>query len=195
MFVHSPRFGSTYLLEADFATSKILMILLGLSAQNYREPLIDPAESVALTGTFEKPLVVPSNNDIEGNTAPADSRFLRYLYLFFHRCRSIVTIGRAVHLVVWLAASQKRKPNLTPSEIGVIVMKVEGSLGISECYPRALVTAYLCLTAGLNCQVTVGMLVPTAKMHAWCATGGLIPFEPVFHHWWYSPLVVIDAAS
>jgi hypothetical protein len=71
-------------------------------------------------------------------------------------------------------------------------MAVENKVGISDCYPRALLTAFLCLSARLDCRVTIGILAPAANMHAWCSTGGIIPYEPASVHWWYSPLAILD---
>jgi len=75
------------------------------------------------------------------------------------------------------------------------MMAVERSIGISDCYPRALLTAYLCMCARLNCEVTIGILTPTAMMHAWCSTGGSVPYEPDPQHWLYSPLAVFDVTQ
>lgn len=71
-------------------------------------------------------------------------------------------------------------------------MEVERSVGISDCYPRALLTTYLCLIAGLPCTITVGILAPTTNMHAWCTSAGAIPYEPEPEHWFYQPLVVFE---
>jgi Transglutaminase-like superfamily len=118
--------------------------------------------------------------------------FLPLLYVFFHRHRTVASIDRTIRLVKRLARlPHSRRPYDAP-EIGRIVMAVERSVGISDCYPRALVTAYLCMTARLSCEVTVGILAPSANMHAWCSTGGAIPYEPKPEHWFYSPLVVFD---
>jgi len=193
VFLYSPRFGCTYLLEPELATSRVLPVLLGLSSRDFLESLVDPATAVALTGAFEKPLVVSPGMEMErGRNAPA---LLTLLYVFFHRLRRVATIPRATRLAVSLVKVRGVRLPLTLSEIGLRVMAVERSLGISDCYPRALLTAYLCLTAGLRCEITVGILAPTAKMHAWCSTDGVIPFEPVTRHWWYSPLVVVEVAG
>jgi hypothetical protein len=74
-------------------------------------------------------------------------------------------------------------------------MAVERAAGISDCYPRALLTAYLCMIARIRCEVTVGILSPTAKMHAWCSAEAAIPYEPKPEHWFYSPLVIFDVVA
>jgi hypothetical protein len=90
----------------------------------------------------------------------------------------------------WLARFGPKHPHWGPADVGNSAMAIERSLGISDCYPRALITSYVCMTAYLSCEVTVGILSPTEKMHAWCSTDGVIPYEPRAQHWFYSPLVV-----
>ncbi|MGE0807063.1 MAG: lasso peptide biosynthesis B2 protein [Burkholderiaceae bacterium] len=74
------------------------------------------------------------------------------------------------------------------SRIGRRVRDLEQGLGLADCYPRALVTAYLCLLAGRDCTLTIGVLAPTRKMHAWCSTQALLPYEPLPEHYLYRPL-------
>ncbi len=191
-FVYSPRFGRTYLLAAELATSRVLPFLLGLRAANHRETLSDPAVSVHLVGAFEKPLSAvpdgPPRTERGGNVG----WFLPLLYVFFHRYRTIASISRAVFLARCLARLHPGRRQWGTTEVGRAVMAVEHKVGISDCYPRALLTAYLCLSARLGCRVAVGILAPTANMHAWCSTGGIIPYEPVRDHWWFSPLTIFD---
>lgn len=68
------------------------------------------------------------------------------------------------------------------------VHAVEHRAGFSDCYPRALMTAYLCLRAGRGCVLAVGALAPTRKMHAWCSVDGVLPYEPLPEHYLYQPL-------
>ena len=84
-----------------------------------------------------------------------------------------------LRLAKWLANLWPERGYGTPAEIGEAVMAIERSIGLSDCYPRAVLTAYLCLRAKLGCRVTVGILVPCCNMHAWCSTEGVIPYEPV----------------
>jgi hypothetical protein len=177
-FVFSPRFGNTYLLSIDLVISKITWILLGLRPSHFRHSLADPAESVALVGGRAASLQV--------------GWFLPLLYRFFNNQRTIVSIGRAIRLAKWLARLRVDRGHQTVIEIGRAVIAVERSVGVSDCYPRALLTAYLCLSARLPCRITIGILAPSRNMHAWCSTGGVIPYEPVRLNWWYSPLAVYD---
>lgn len=179
--VYSPRFGRTYLLASDLTTGAVLPALLGLRTDAYREHLLDPAVSVGLV------------DEAGGSDAPA-GRLLRLLYVFFHRHRTVASIQRALLLTSLIARLKPSRGKIDASEVGRLVMTVERAVGVSDCYPRALLTAYLCMTARLRCEVSVGILAPTRKMHAWCSTEGSIPYEPKPVHWWYSPLVVFDVS-
>jgi hypothetical protein len=158
--VYSPLFGRTYLLPFDLAASHALPPLLGLKAVEYRESLADPAERITLVGSAE--------------TIVRVGWLTRSLYVLFHRHRTLLSINRAMSLSRWLARFGPKHPYWGAADVGNVAMAAERSLGITDCYPRALVTAYLCMTAGLCCEVTVGILLPTAKMHAWCSTDGAI---------------------
>jgi hypothetical protein len=175
-FIYSPRFGRTYLLPLDVAAHRSVPPLLGLKAAEYRKSLVDPAERIALVVSAGKTVRV--------------GWLTKSLYVLFHRHRALFSIDRAMRLSRWLARFGPKHHYWGPADVGNVVMAVERSLGISDCYPRALVTSYLCMTAHLSCEVTVGILSPTAKMHAWCSTHGAIPYEPHPQHWFYSPLIV-----
>lgn len=180
-FVYSPRFGRTYLLPQDLVASPFLPIVFGLKESMRRDDLCDPAASVLLDAKTER----------SDSVGP----FLPRLYRFFHRHRSIASIHRvlvAASLQVRLKAVRRHR---SVCEIGRIVMAVEYAAAVSDCYPRALITAMLCMSAQVKCQVAVGILAPTANLHAWCSTAGTIPYEPDPHHWWYRPLVVFDVGN
>jgi len=193
--VYSPLFGRTYLLGEELATTSVLPVVFGLRASNRLDLLPDPAASVGLVGTFEKPLDPLLGQALGAERETVFCWFLSLLYLFFHKNRTVASIGRTIRLARWLVRLQRSRRRWGALEIGSVVMAVERSVGISDCYPRALLTAYLCLIAGLSCKVTVGILAPTKIMHAWCSTGGVIPYEPARRHWWYSPLVVFDISQ
>ena len=176
--VYSPLFGRTYLLNTELAMSELTRIFLGLRSSNLRESLPDPAGSVALIGEREPTVEV--------------GLLLPRLYRFFHNQRTFASISRAIRLAKWLARLRPSRGSRTTTKIAETVISVEHSVGISDCYPRALLTAYLCLSAKLSCNVMVGVLAPSQNMHAWCSTKGVIPYEPVWLNWWYSPLAVYD---
>jgi hypothetical protein len=192
---YSPRFCRTYLLGDELATTTVLSVVFGLSASNRRDLLPDPAASVELVGDFEKSLGSLLGQAMGAEREAVFRWFLSLLYIFSHRYRTVASIGRTICLARWLVRLQRNRRRWGPLEIGRVVMAVERSVGISDCYPRALLTAYLCLTAGLSCQITVGILAPTKLLHAWCSTGGVIPYEPVPRHWWYSPLVIFEISQ
>jgi hypothetical protein len=179
--VYSPRFTRTYLVAPDLAARNLLLRLLGLSNQERVDQLVDPAWSVARTRTDGPHVMV--------------GRLVPRLYLFVHEHRTAASIGRTLRVASWLARLPWNRRQWGATEIGSLVMAVEEVAGTSDCYPRALLTAYLCMTAGLNCEVTIGILAPTTNMHAWCSTGGVIPYEPAPEHWIFSPLTVFCVAS
>ncbi len=71
---------------------------------------------------------------------------------------------------------------------------MEERAGVADCYPRALLTAHLCLRARRNCSIAFGILAPTPDLHAWCVSDGVVPYEPEPRDWWYQPLVVVEIA-
>ncbi|WP_405495767.1 lasso peptide biosynthesis B2 protein [Nocardia sp. NBC_00511] len=179
IIVHGPRFGSTYRMPRGLATGSLLPLLLGLRASEYRDPLVDPASRIALVGCAE--------------TTASVGWFIRFLYLLFHRHRTLLSISRAMRLSRWMARVGSKHPAWGPEDVGNAVMAVEQSLGTSDCYPRALITSFLCMTVPLDCEVAVGILSPTTKMHAWCSVDGVVPYEPRSEHWIYSPLIVFGS--
>ena len=76
--------------------------------------------------------------------------------------------------------------------IGRLVHGVESAIGLADCYPRALLTAWLSLSHGLRCELVVGTLAPTRKMHAWCSIHGQLPYEALPEHYLYQPLLIMS---
>ena len=79
-------------------------------------------------------------------------------------------------------------------------MEVERSVGISDCYPRALLTTYLCLTAGLPCTITVGILARQRTCTLGALPLGRFPASPSpsigsTNHWWSSKSGVESGAE
>jgi hypothetical protein len=181
-FLFSPRLGATHLLDVELAQSPLLLALMGLSQRDFSVALTDPAETVTLTGAFEKQYPASAAASMRAG------RLLLALYLFFHHFRSVIPLRSALRLA-WLVG-RHRRTQLSNEQIGHLVWAVEHRLGLSDCYPRALLTA--CLAGARPTSVSIGILAPTHKLHAWCAIDGAIPYEPVQRHWWYSPLVIAD---
>ena len=88
---------------------------------------------------------------------------MRAMYLFCHKHRTIVSFHRAIRVAGWLAPLRGRRHGWSAAEIGRRVAAVEHSVGFSDCYPRALLTAWLCLAADLDCELTIGILAPTSR--------------------------------
>jgi len=78
--------------------------------------------------------------------------------------------------------------HISQPAVSKLLADLEHQLGLADCYPRALVTAYLCLLAGRRCTLTIGVLAPTRKMHAWCSVQASLPYEPLPEHYLYRPL-------
>lgn len=178
-FVFSPRSGRTYLLDTGAAEVGIIPRLLGLRPANRQRELLDPATAVLST--------IASN-------AVDVGWFLSRIYQLVHRHRRIASTCRV--LTMSRTVARLRTPlDLTLDDIGHVVQAVEERAGISDCYPRALITAYLCIRSRRDCAVAFGMLAPTPNLHAWCSSERVVPFEPDPPHWWYRPLAVIDIRS
>jgi hypothetical protein len=131
-FLFSPLFGRAYLVDRD-ATSAYAWAFR-LRRSGFRARLSDPACGVALVGAAA-PVIIPG-------------RLLQVLYRFLHRSRSVMPIGCAVRIVRWLAWLRPVRDGNTLADIGATVCSVERVAGFSDCYPRAVLTAYLCLRAG-----------------------------------------------
>jgi sugar/nucleoside kinase (ribokinase family) len=80
------------------------------------------------------------------------------------------------------------------AEIGATVHAVEDASGAGDCYARALITAFMCLSARRACVLAVGVLAPTRKMHAWCCVEGDLPYEPSPEHYLYQPVWTLSLA-
>jgi hypothetical protein len=139
--------------------------------------LPDPAASVESIGTAAFVVEPPG--------------FLVFVYRFVHRHRSLASVSRVL-LLARLAARFQSMRSWSVADVGALVFAVERAAGLSDCYPRSLLTAYLCMRSRRDCSLAIGILAPTPNMHAWCATDRVIPFEPDPPHWWFRPLAVID---
>jgi len=181
--VYGPRLGRLYLLPARQALERPLQRLLGLRAIDMRDDLSDPAERI-----------VHDLSSLKTTPAIGAPRALRTLYRLLRRSRSVAPFRLMLSMVARAARYAPSPRPLTVSEIGRLVYAVERATGLADCYPRALLTCYLCLRSGLDCQVAVGTLAPTRKMHAWCSAAGQLPYEASPEHFMYRPLLVLTLA-
>lgn len=177
-----------YVLPQEQLSDQRLLAILGLGSLGRRPELADPVVRIA-----------HDRVSLRGDVPPRPSFSLRLGYRVARRARGIVPLALAVAVIRWLARRHLpgRHPGPGPASVGEIARMVHGvelAVGIEECYPRALLTCYLCLRAGRACDLTVGALSPTQMMHIWCATDGLLPYEALPEHFMYQPLLTLRAA-
>lgn len=186
-FVYSPRFGATYLLAPGQTDNPILMSWLGLRSEARADQLDDPVVRVGIAGSNEKdlsPALVAEWASAESSTL---LRSLSRRYWLIHRFRHLFS-PRHAHRWARLATRAVDGRNLSLEQIARLVAVTERVAGFSDCYPRALLTGALCAAGGFGFSITIGILAPTRKLHAWCSSGGTLVYEPTPRHWWYEPL-------
>lgn len=178
--VYGPRLGRLYLLPEKRAFDVSLQRMLGLSATGMTDLLHDPAQGIAY-----------DESGLKAYPRAGISLAMGAAYRAFHRSRRWMPL-RAVAALARQATLRTRAPASDTAddllEVARVLRDLEHRVGIADCYPRALLTAYLCLLAGRDCILTIGVLAPTRKMHAWCSTQGLLPYEPLPEHYLYRPL-------
>ncbi len=190
--LYGPGTGRLYLLGHREAEDLRLRKVLGLARSTFDADLGDPAATVAYDG--------PS---FRGASSPRTPPSLRVAYRLLDRTRSTLPFGFAVRITAALARRRAGRSGRSHEEdartsgterVGVIARAIhalERDVGYADCYPRALLTAYLAASVGAPCRVAIGVLAPTRKMHAWCTVDGVVPYEPMPEHFMYRPLVVI----
>jgi hypothetical protein len=177
--VYGPRLGRLYLLTSQQSLDARLQGLLGLRRFHLVDSLADPAERIVHD--------LPSLKYLRADGVP---RSARIAYETLRRSRTLIPLPAMAALVGRIA---ERKPTARsdPSEIGSLLHAVERSVSSADCYPRALLTCYLCLSSRRSCDLALGVLSPTRMMHAWCSTAGQLPYEPSPEHYLYQPLLVM----
>jgi hypothetical protein len=153
--------------------------VIGLANVPRREALADPVERIVHDRTSLK--------DARSLRAPLS---LRVAYRLMRASRSVLPLRAAARVVRTAAARRSRSgaSDMTNEHIAALLHRIEGGMRGADCYPRALMTAFLCLSAGRACTLLVGVLAPTRKMHTWCCIGGELPYEPLPEHYLYRPL-------
>ncbi|HEY8554524.1 MAG TPA: lasso peptide biosynthesis B2 protein [Burkholderiales bacterium] len=184
--LYGPGTGRLYLLEPREAEDPRLRRVLGLARSTFAAHLDDPAAAVAHDAA-----------SLRGSTPPRAPARLRAAYRLLDRTRSALPFGLAVRLAA--AAGRRRARGATRDGNGAVVDAIalaihalERDVGYADCYPRALLTAFLALAAGSACRIAIGVLAPTRKMHAWCTVDGVVPYEPMPEHYLYRPLLVVS---
>lgn len=186
--LYGPRTGRLYLLERRAAEDANLRKVLGLARLTFDGDLEDPATAVAHdTASFG------------GAAPPRPPVALRAAYRLLDGTRSLLPLGLAARLVAASAARRSRRTRAngvprgsTVDAIAHAIHALERHVGYADCYPRALLTAFLALSAGSVCRLAVGVLAPTRKMHAWCSIDGQLPYEALPEHYMYRPLLVVS---
>ena len=175
--IYGPRFGRSYLLEGADALAPHFLRIVGLRREARYDSILDPARSVSNT-----------RHEVVSRNAGGASRLARGCYRLLGMSRHIMPLRMAARLVRAIALVTRRSGE-PQSIVEVIAQRLhETEQGRGDCYPRALMTAYLALRAGHACTLTIGALAPTRKMHVWCTLDGIIPYEPSPEHYLYQPL-------
>jgi hypothetical protein len=186
VMVYGPRLGRLYLLPVESAHDTTFLRVAGIRARGRLHHLEDPVDRI-----------VHDRASLNGRPVPHAAFELRLLHLLV-RClryvQSFRTTARALQFLARLRRSRAITREASKSEIGRMVSAVEAAAGAGDCYARSLLTAYLCLCAGLRCTLLIGVLAPTRKMHAWCCTDRELPFEPAPEHYMYQPLWSLQLA-
>jgi integrase len=138
--VYGPRLGRLYLLSQREIDDRHLQWVIGLWGRTRVEAIQDPAARV-VHDVFDLQ---------EAATQVRRHRKLQLLYFVFRSLRGLLPLRLAARLVRRFAAISRtlKKSALTHSEIGRLVYAVERYASAPDCYPRALLTAYLALAAG-----------------------------------------------
>jgi hypothetical protein len=175
--IFGPRTGHLYLASPSAVP---LQRLVGLRDADRVDALADPVGDLA----FER-------CDLADEAGPVPSRPLRMLYLLCRASRGWVPAVYALRVLGAAAAARRASRPLSVEEIARTVHRVERSVRVEDCYPRALLTYWLCRRNGLPCRFVIGVLAPTRMMHAWCSTDGVLPYEPYRTHHAFQPLLVV----
>lgn len=183
--IYGPNLGRLYLVTRDQASDRHLQSVLGLRRYVFHDTLDDPALRI-----------VHDLANLKTVPLPYPSALLRLGYRLIQFLRHLVPFRVAIALIDRLAAYSRRRivgdsEMPTVSDIGRLVHAIERAIGIADCYPRALITCFLALRCGHHCKLTIGSLVPTRKMHAWCSIDGQLPYEALPEHYLYQPLLVL----
>jgi hypothetical protein len=178
--VYGPRLGRLYLLSMADALAQPVQRVLGLHGFMLLDRLVDPADRI-----------LHDRSSLSRLEPWPASRRLRLFYRCLHHSRRFVPFAAMARLVAAVGRRGAGRETVSLTEIARTVYAVEQGSGLADCYPRALLTCYLCLRTGRACQLAIGTLAPTRKMHAWCATEGQLPYEAMPEHYMYQPVLTL----
>jgi hypothetical protein len=178
--VYGPRLGRLYLLSTAESLAAPMQRVLGLHGLTLDDGLADPVDRVLHDRSSLRPY----------ESRPA-ARRLRLFYRFLHHSRRVAPFARVARLVAALGRRRAGRDLIDLTEIARTIHAVEQDTGLSDCYPRALLTLYLSVGSGRTCQLSIGSLAPTRMMHAWCSTEGQLPYEPTAEHYLYRPVLTL----
>lgn len=175
--LYGPRFGRAYLRPRGETKDPGFLRLIGLEKADFHDALLDPADRIDTT----------LQNAAPGRSSPAPWRYV-FGYRLLHHSRHVIPLRMAARALRRMAVIRRRRAPGAPIAIADTLYAVERAAGAGDCYPRALLTAYLALKSGQACTLIVGALTPTRKMHVWCVVDEAIPYEPSPEHYLYQPL-------
>jgi hypothetical protein len=178
--VYGPRLGRLYLLSTADSLAEPMQRVLGLHGLTRDDGLADPAERVLHDRS--------SLNRFQPRAAP---RRLRLFYRLLHHSRRVAPLALTARLVAAAGRRAAGRDRSDLTDIARTIHALEQATGLADCYPRALLTLYLCLRTGRACQLLVGTLAPTRMMHAWCSTEGQLPYEAMPEHYMYRPVLML----
>ncbi len=177
-FIYGPRFGRLYLLSNQQANDSVLLRVIGLRANSLLDSLPDSVAQITY-----------NLSDLKAQRMIAAPTALCITYRLLNYSRHFIPFRLMTIIVSKIASLRKPDASSTISSIGNLLHDIEHRVGIADCYPRALMAAYLCLRADLKCELFIGVLSPTRMMHAWCSTNGQLPYEALPEHYMYQPLI------
>jgi hypothetical protein len=178
--VYGPRLGRLYLLSTADSHAEPMQRVLGLHRFTHDDGLADPADRVLHDRS--------SLSRFEPRPAP---RRFRLFYRLLHHSRRVAPLALMARLVTAAGRRGAGRDQIDLTDIARTIHAVEQDTGLADCYPRALLTLYLCLRTGRACQLSIGSLAPTRMMHAWCSTEGQLPYEAMPEHYMYRPVLML----
>ncbi|WP_432824463.1 lasso peptide biosynthesis protein [Dactylosporangium sp. CA-092794] len=179
--VYGPRLGRLYLLPLERIEERGLQSALGLGRYERSDCVADPVREISCTEV-----------SLHGRSLPPPASAAVRAYRFLHWSRGFIPLARMARVLGGGLGRPGSGQVTGPQSIGEMLCAIERAVSLSDCYPRALVSAWLAAQARLPCQLTLGVLSPTRKMHLWCTVDAVLPYEPKAEHYLYTPLFALS---